>query len=151
MSQSLSLLCVHLVFHTGSKEVCLRPDDTSKLYKYIGGILKEKECFPVCIGGMPDHIHLLFVLSKNIALADLVRDVKHSSTSYLKTVDSYYKNFKWQSGYGAFGVSASACQRVIRYINNQGIHHQKKSFKEEYLYMLNESGIAYNEEFLWNK
>lgn len=95
MTQSLSLLYVHLVFHIGSKKVCLRPDRTPKLYKYIGGILRGKECFPVCIGGMPDPIHILFVLSKNITPADLVRDVKRSSTNYLKTVDSYYKNFNW--------------------------------------------------------
>jgi len=149
MSQSLSLLYVHLVFHIGNPLVPIRPYDADRLYSYMSGILKEKDCFPVRIGGMPDHIHLLFVLSKNIALSDLVREVKRSSTTYLKT-DTYYRRFKWQTGYGAFSTSVAAYQRVVRYIDNQAIHHRKKSFKEEYLQILKESGIEYNEDFLWN-
>ncbi|MCD8177327.1 MAG: transposase [Tannerellaceae bacterium] len=149
MSQSLSLMYVHLVFHIGNKSVSIQPTDSARLYSYISGILKEKECFPVRIGGMPDHVHILFVLSKNIALADLVREVKRSSTTWLKT-NTYYKNFKWQTGYGAFSTSVAAYQRVIRYIDNQAIHHQKKSFKEEYLQILRESGVEYNEDYLWN-
>ncbi|MCD7936582.1 MAG: transposase [Tannerellaceae bacterium] len=150
MSQSLSLLYVHLIFHIGNKSTALRSVEANPLFHYISGILKEKECYPVRVNGMPDHVHLLFVLSKNIALADLVRDVKRSSTNWLKTTNPYYRNFRWQTGYGAFSVSVSSYQRVINYIDNQPQHHAKKSFREEYLYLLKESGIEYNEEFLWN-
>lgn len=88
-------------------------------------------------------------MSKNIALAKLVEDIKRHSSRWIKTKDPHYKTFSWQAGYGAFSVSPSLHDKTKQYILNQEVHHKKMTFKEEYLLFLKEYGIDYKEEYLW--
>lgn len=149
MAQSLSLMYIHIIFHIKNDYRTIRTEEAEPLYQYIGGLLKNKHCQLIKIGGMPDHIHILCVLSKNISLADLVRDLKRSSALWLKKQDIWYDKFTWQGGYGAFSTGVSSYQKTVRYIENQREHHRRRSFREEYLLLLKNSGIEFNESYLW--
>jgi len=149
MSQSLSKLFIHLVFRIKRGSVEIDKVDRNELYAYMGAIIKDNESIPIMINGTADHVHILCVMSKNIALAKLVEEIKRHSSRWIKTKGEQYKRFAWQGGYGAFSVSSSLHDRTKRYIENQENHHKKVSFKNEYLLFLKKYGINYNEQYLW--
>lgn len=150
MSQSLSKLFIHIIFHTKNSKALIRKEDKEILYSYIGSIIKDNESIPIMINGVEDHVHILCVLSKNIALAKLVEEIKRHSSRWIKTISQHYKNFAWQGGYGGFSVSSSLHNKTIEYILNQEEHHKKMTFKEDYLLFLEEYGMAYNSKYLWD-
>jgi len=115
----------------------------------MASILQLNDCRLMQIGGMPDHIHILCVLSRKITIAKLVEEIKRNSSRWLAQVHPYYERFYWQGGYGAFSVSPSVCNKTIEYIKNQAIHHKSTTFKEEYILFLKEYGIEYDEKYLW--
>jgi len=115
----------------------------------MGAIIKDNDSIPILTNGIGDHVHILCVMSKNIALAKFVEEIKRHSSRWIKTKGEKYKKFAWQGGYGTFSVSPSLHDKTKRYIENQEIHHQKITFKEEYILFLKEYGIDYNEEYLW--
>lgn len=149
MPQSLSKLYVHIIFHTKYNQLMILPEVEKELYAYIGGIIKENQSIPIKIGGVKDHLHILAAMSKNISLAKFVEEIKRNSSRWIKTKGSEYKNFAWQGGYAGFSVSPSVLDRVVRYIENQKIHHQQHSFQSEYLQFLEEHQIDFDEDFLW--
>jgi REP element-mobilizing transposase RayT len=150
MSQSLSKLYVHIIFHTKfNKGIEIGKDVATVLYAYIGALIKDCDSIPILINGVSDHIHILCVLSKNIALADFLQKIKTNSSRWMKTQGEKYKDFTWQGGYGGFSVSPSLHDKTKRYIENQEEHHKKMTFQEEYLMFLKEYGIEYNEQYLW--
>src|SRR5690606_1103275 len=119
------------------------------LYAYMAGILKNKESTAIKINGVPDHIHILFRLSKNHALAKVVEAVKKDSSKWIKCQG--IRDFKWQIGYGAFSVSSSKLEVVRNYIINQKEHHKKQTLKEEIEAFVKEYDIsAYDEQYFWN-
>jgi len=150
MSQSLSKLYTHIVFHTKHNRDLIKEDVENELYAYFGGILKQNNSVPIAINGIENHIHLLCILSKNIALADLLEELKRNSSRWIKTKGSNYADFAWQGGYGGFSVSQSKVDVVKRYIENQKEQHKTESVKDEYLKFLKEYGIEYNEDYLWS-
>ena len=127
----------------------IREHEADELYAYIGSIIKDRQSIPISINGVGDHIHILCILSKNVALADFLEDVKKYSSRWIKTKDNYYKTFAWQGGYGGFSVSPSLCDKTKQYIQKQKEHHKKMTFQEEYLLFLKEYGIEYDEKYLW--
>ncbi|WP_436416366.1 transposase [Petrimonas sp.] len=149
MAQSLSQLFVHIIFHVKTTSVVIREQEADELYAYIGSIIKDRQSIPISINGVGDHIHILCILSKNVALADFLEDVKKYSSRWIKTKDNYYKTFAWQGGYGGFSVSPSLCDKTKQYIQKQKEHHKKMTFQEEYLLFLKEYGIEYDEKYLW--
>ena len=149
MPQSLSKLFIHIIFHIKNPDTKIRREDKGELYSYIGSIIKDNESIPIIINGVEDHIHILCVMSKNIALAKLVEEIKRHSSRWIKTKGTHYSKFAWQGGYGGFSVSPSLHDKTKRYIQDQEKHHQKMSFKEEYLLFLKEYGVGYNENYLW--
>ncbi|NDV77667.1 transposase [Dysgonomonas sp. 511] len=149
MSQSLSKLYIHIVFHTKGNTTLIRTKDSDQLYSYIAGILKKHDSIPIQINGTDNHIHILCVMSKNIALATLVQQIKASSSGWLKTLDDYYREFAWQKGYAGFSVSPSVHEKTSRYILNQQEHHKKMSFRDELLMFFKKYRIEYDERYLW--
>jgi REP element-mobilizing transposase RayT len=149
MSQSLSKLYIHATFHIKYTSVPIRKQDYSHLHAYIGTVLNSIGCPPIQIGGVEDHIHILCILSKNIALAKLMEDVKRHSSRWIKTLDPYYEDFAWQGGYGCFSVSQSVVERVKRYIANQEQHHHQETYREEHLRWLNEYCVDYHPDYLF--
>ena len=116
----------------------------------MGTIIKDNESIPILINGTNDHVHILCVMSKNIALAKLTEKIKRHSSRWIKTVNQYYKKFAWQGGYAGFSVSPSLHEKTKNYIYNQEQHHKKMTFKEELILFLKEYNIEYNEDYLWS-
>jgi putative transposase len=149
MSQSLSKLYIHAIFHVKNNESFIRTEDEEELYRYIGGIIGLSKSIPIMINGTDNHIHVLCIMSKNIPLAKLLEDIKSNSSRWIKTLDSHYRDFSWQGGYAGYSVSQSKVEVVKKYIENQKEHHKKQTFQEEYLQFLEENGVEYNLDFLW--
>jgi REP element-mobilizing transposase RayT len=150
MSQSLVKNYVHIVFSTKYREPTIIPAVASDLYEYIGGICSNLKCNPVIVGGYVDHMHILCLLSKNIALANLVRDIKGDSSLWIKTKFLGLDNFYWQNGYGAFSVGPGHVEKVKKYIHNQYEHHQKQTFQDEFRKYLHRYKIDYDERYVWD-
>jgi len=118
------------------------------LHAYLGGIVKGLAGVPLAVGGMEDHVHLLVGLKPSHRLDYFLRDLKADSSEWVhKEIGK--RMFGWQKGYGAFSVSPSNVEGVKRYIFNQAKHHRHKTFKEEYIELLEASGIEYDERYLW--
>ena len=150
MSQSLSKLYVHLVFHIKYNSVPIRSEDENHLYDYLGSIIKDNQSMPILINGTKNHLHILCVQSKNIALAKLVEEIKRHSSRWIKTLNPYYRQFAWQGGYAGFSVSPSLHDTTKNYIAKQEEHHKKATFKEELIAFLKEYNIEYDEHYLWS-
>ena len=148
MSQSFVQFYSHIVFHTKNNINFIHEDIEDELYSYIGGILKNLKSMPIRIGGTSDHLHVLCTLPKTMTLADLVEEIKKSSSKWIKSKGERYKNFYWQDGYGGFSVSSFHVEVLKNYISNQKQHHQKISFLDEYKLLLDEYGIEYDEKYL---
>lgn len=149
MAQSLSKLYIHIIFHIKSNSCRIRKQNKEELFAYIGSIIKDNESIPILINGIENHVHILCVMSKNIALAKLVEEIKRHSSRWIKTKGQHYAQFSWQGGYGGFSVSPSLHDKTRNYIAKQEEHHKKISFTEEYILFLKEYGIEYNEQYLW--
>ncbi len=137
-----------IVFSTKNREHTLVKEKQKELYQYIWGILKNKKCHLYQIGGITDHIHILTHLHPNIALSSIIKDIKLSSNEYVKK-HNLFPNFKgWQEGYGAFTYSIKDKNNLINYIKTQEEHHKNKTFKEEFIELLDEHGIEFEEKYL---
>ncbi len=149
MGQSLVKNYIHLVFSTKHRQPLIQPPVEAELHAYLGGICNQLECHTIKVGGYTDHIHLLFMLSKKIALMKVVEEVKNYSSKWIKTKGAEYKSFYWQDGYGAFSVNPSEIETVVAYITNQHEHHDKKSFQDEYRAFLKKYSVEYDERYVW--
>lgn len=127
------------------------PDSVrTDLHAYLGGVLKERRSIPLSINSMPDHIHLLFSLPRTIAFSEMVKDIKTSSSKWLKQKDDSLALFQWQAGYGAFSISTNQIKRVKAYIENQQEHHRTINFQDEFLWLLKKHGVDYDARYLWD-
>jgi len=113
-------------------------------------ILKGKECPAILINSVEDHAHVLFHLSKTHALCDVIESLKRDSSKWIKTKGRNYRNFHWQSGYGAFSVSQSNVAQVVRYIGKQKEHHRRRTFQEEFRAFLKRYQVPYDERYVWD-
>ena len=148
MGQSLSQIYVHLIFGTKGRFPFIKGDVAASLHGYLSGIFKNMDSPAIKINAVPDHVHILFHLSKNHALAKVVEEVKKSSSKWMK--EKGVKGFSWQIGYAAFSVSSSKVEVVSDYIINQQAHHRKKSFQEEIEEFSKEYRIIeYNPKYFW--
>lgn len=138
-----------LVFSTKNRERTLGKVNREKLYRYIGGILKNQKCHLYRIGGIEDHIHIITHIHPTIAPAHLIKDIKISATQFIKKEKLFSHFTGWQDGYGAFRYHIEAKNDLIKYVKNQEEHHKKETFKEEYIRLLNENGIEFDEKYLF--
>ncbi len=141
---------MHIIFSTKLRVQLIHQPVQDELNSYIGGICKEMECQPIKIGGYTNHIHILCMLSKKIALMKLLEEVKSHSSKWIKTKGTELNNFYWQNGYGAFSVNPTEIDKVITYIENQKEHHKKKTFQEEYRAFLKKYKVEYDERYIWD-
>ena len=128
MAQSLVQNYLHLIFATKDRSMWIKSPIEGDLYRYIGGIIRNKKSCMIEIGGTENHIHLVVRLHQDEALSALVRDVKACSSSWIKT---QVPHFAWQGGYGGFSCSKSQLETLLNYVRNQKEHHLKQSFDEE--------------------
>lgn len=151
MGQSLSQLYVHLTFGTKGRNHWILPEMEPRLHEYMAGILRNYQSPALIINSVPDHIHILFRLSKNYALAQLVEEVKKQSSKWIKTNAGGSLEFKWQIGYGAFSVSSHNVGTVLKYIQTQKEHHGYHTYQDEVEKLIHEYDIIeYNPQFFWD-
>ena len=150
MPQSLSRLWTHLIFSTRDREPFLREQERKKaMHAYLATVLRSNDCETLIVGGTSDHIHALFDLSRKYSIATVVKEIKRTSSSWVKETSPACRKFHWQNGYGAFSVSQSHVERVYRYIERQEQHHRRATFQDEYRKFLQKFGIEYDERYLW--
>jgi len=147
MPSSHICLNVHIVFSTKDRLPQIKIDWRERLHAYLGGIVKGLEAVPLAIGGIYDHVHLLASLKSKHRLDYFLRELKAESSGWVHR--ELTKDFQWQTGYGAFSLSPTSIDGVKKYILNQAEHHRVKSFEEEYLELLETSGVEYDEKYLW--
>jgi putative transposase len=150
MPQSLSRILVHLIFSTKDRVPVLSPEIRSELHPYLAVVLREFGCPSLQVGGVEDHVHCLFGLSRTRTVAQVVENVKTTSSKWIKTKGVAFSEYHWQAGYGAFSVSQSHADAVVQYIQNQVEHHRKVTFQEEYRRFLKRYKVAYDENYVWD-
>jgi len=147
MAHSFTSILVHAVFSTSGRKPLLTDAMRPEMHAYLGGVLREMGAVPVVIGGIADHVHLLAGLRADLAVADCLRVVKTNSSRWAK--ERWSRPFAWQGGYGAFSVSESRRDAVIRYIQDQEKHHRRISFQEEFLKLLRSHGVEFDQRYIW--
>ncbi len=150
MSDTYTKLYIHIVFSVKGRQPLIPKKHKSELHQYITGLIKNKKQKVMQINSMPDHIHILVGMTPDIALSDLVRDIKVSATRFINRQRWIAGKFMWQEGFAAFSYSHSQLNAVIDYIKNQEKHHSRTSFKEEYLELLKRFDVAYNPKYVFD-
>jgi len=150
MPQSLANLYVHLIFSTKERFSFLSKSVRPDLHAYMATVLANLNSPAVLINSESDHVHILFNMGRTVTLAQVVEDVKKSSSKWLKTQGANFHAFAWQAGYGGFSVSESNVPKVANYIRGQEDHHRVKTFQEEYREFLEKHKIQYDERYVWD-
>jgi len=149
MANTYTQIYLHVVFAVEGRQNLIAPEHNDELQKYITGIVTAQRQKLIAINNMPDHLHLLVGLRPDAALSDLVRDVKAGSSKFINEKRWMVGRFSWQEGFGAFSHARSQLDAVIRYIQNQQKHHAKKSFRDEYLELLEKFGVEYDQKYIF--
>lgn len=141
---------MHITFSTKNREQLIDKEMEKELFSYLAGICRNQKCSPLIVGGYKDHVHILCLLSRKIALMKLIEELKSHSSKWIKTKGEKYRNFYWQNGYGGFSVAPSQLDTVRNYIANQVNHHAEKTFQDEYRNLLEEFNIDFDERYVWD-
>ncbi len=149
MAGTFSQIYIQTVFAVKYREYLISPTWEEELYKYITGIYTNKQQKLLAINGMPDHIHILYRMQPTCCISDLTREVKKSSNDFINDHLLTRRKFQWQGGYGAFSYCNRHVDNVIRYIMNQKEHHKQQTFREEYLLLLKEFDIPFEDQYLF--
>ena len=148
MANTYSQISIQAVFTVKGRENLIANIWRDSLHQYIAGIIR-KDATPLAVGGWTDHVHIFFGLPPSMSISDLVQKVKANSSRWVNEQNLVKRKFQWQEGYGAFSYSRSHRDAVIKYIMNQEQHHKSKTFKKEYLDMLNKFEIVYEPKYLF--
>jgi REP element-mobilizing transposase RayT len=150
MPQSLAFVLVHVVFSTKDRAPVLNASVRPALYSYLATVARNAKCECYRVGGIADHVHLAVRLSRTTNVAEIVEQLKSSSSKWLKTQSSDLSRFAWQRGYGAFSVGPADLSALIDYIDTQEMHHQQQSFQDEFRAFLKKYGVEFDERYLWD-
>ena len=149
MAGTYSQIYIQIVFAVNGRANLLQKPWRDEVFKYIAGIVKGKNQKPIIVNGVANHVHLFVGLKPSISVSDLVRDIKNNSSNFINEQKYVHGKFCWQEGFGSFSYSHSQIDQVYQYILNQEEHHQKRTFKEEYLDFLKKSEVDYDEKYLF--
>lgn len=150
MADTYTQLYIHIVFAVKGRQRLIPKQHKETLHQYITGIITNKRQTVIRINSMPDHIHILVGLTPDIALSDLVRDIKANSSKYINKKGWCVGRFEWQTGFAAFSYSESQLDSVVNYIKNQEAHHARRTFREEYLAFLKRFNVPYNPKYVFD-
>jgi REP element-mobilizing transposase RayT len=150
MANTYSQAYFHLIFSPKNRQALIQRTWKNELEKYITGIIQNNKHKLLAIGSMPDHIHIFIGYYLNHRISDLVEEIKTSSNKWINDNKLSRYKFEWQKGYGAFTHSHSQIDAIIKYVLNQEQHHQRRTFKEEYLEILKKNDIKYNDDYLFD-
>ncbi|HYK77877.1 MAG TPA: IS200/IS605 family transposase [Daejeonella sp.] len=150
MAGTYTQIYIQVVFAVKGRQNLIDNAWKDDLHKYMAGIIEAKKQKSIIVNGVSDHVHCFVGLKPSIALSDLVRDIKNNSSKFINSRGLIKGKFEWQEGFGAFSYAHSQIERVYNYVLNQEKHHQKKTFKEEYLNLLNKFQIEHKPEYLFD-
>ena len=150
MANTYTQIYIQVVFAVVWRQGLIRPENKEEVHKYITGIVRNKGQKVLAINSRPDHLHMLLGMEPDLAVSDLVREVKKSSTSFINSKGWVKGRFSWQKGFGAFSYSRSSLDAVISYVQDQDRHHSKRSFKDEYLRLLRKFDVAFEEKYVFD-
>jgi REP element-mobilizing transposase RayT len=150
MPQSLSKVIIHIIFSTKDREPWLDRGVRPRMHAYVATICRDLNAEMFLVGGVADHLHVVTTLPRTLSQADFVEAMKKMSSKWIKALDSKYRGFYWQRGYGAFSVSPSQLGAVLKYVESQEEHHRSRSFQEEYRDFLSKYGIEFDERYVWD-
>ena len=151
MANTFTQIHIHAVFSVQNRESIISEIWKDELCKYIAGIVTNNKHKLLAINGMPDHIHLLIGMRPTQSISDLLQDIKGNSSKWINQKGLVRGKFSWQEGFGAFSYSKSELPSVIKYIQNQQEHHKHATFREEYLKLLKDFDIDYDERFVFKQ
>jgi putative transposase len=151
MPNTYSQVHLQFVFAVKYRACIIENSWTDELYKYITGIVQQNKHKMICINGMPDHLHILVGMRPTQSISDLLQDIKGSSSKWINDKKLVKGKFEWQEGYGVFSYSKSQIKTVALYIENQEQHHKKTTFREEYLELLKEFEVEYDEKYIFHE
>jgi len=149
MANTYSQIYLQFVFAVKGRQCLIPKQHKEELHKYITGLVKNRNAKLLAVNCMPDHTHLFVGFKPNILISDFIKEIKVESNEFINSKNWIKGKFAWQEGYGVFSYSHSGMSTVIEYINNQEKHHQKKSFREEYLDFLKKFEITFQEKYLF--
>jgi putative transposase len=150
MANTYTALHYHLIFSTKNRQCWIRPEIEKRIWKYLGGIARENKMKPLKTGGIDDHIHMLLGAPPILSPSKIAQLIKGGSSAWIHDTFPELAAFAWQDGFGAFTVSKSHVPQVSSYIENQRQHHRKRTFKEEYLALLERHEVDYDKRYLWD-
>jgi REP-associated tyrosine transposase len=148
MANTYTSLYYHIVFSTKNRVACIRPAFEQRVWKYIGGIVRDNNMTALQVGGVEDHIHALIMAPPTLSPSKIVQLLKGGSSLWIHTEFPEISSFDWEDGYGLFSINKSFVPKVERYIKSQREHHRKMSFQEEYREFLKMHGVDYDERYL---
>ena len=151
MSQSLSKIYLHLIFSTKDRIPYLTDRGLRReVHAYLAGACRDLGSPSIAVGGVEDHVHMLFYMSRTSPVSDLVAELKRESSKWIKSKDSSLASFYWQKGYGVFSISPAHVEALTSYIANQESHHRNESFQDEYRRLLRKYDVEFDERYVWN-
>ena len=147
---SFNTCLMHCVFSTQERRPWLTPSIQERLWPYLGGIARENDMKALAIGGVADHVHLLLSLPATLSISKAMQLLKGNSSKWLRDTfpELHAQGFAWQEGFGAFSISISRVDDTVQYIQKQGEHHRKKTFREEFEMFLKKHGYKYDSKML---
>jgi REP element-mobilizing transposase RayT len=151
MADTYSQISIHAVFAVKGRQNFITANLRDRLHQYIAGTINgiDKKAKSLAVGGWKDHVHIFFALPVSMSISDFVGKVKSNSSGWINKEKLMNGHFEWQAGFGAFSYSKSQRDTVIKYIMNQEEHHKEKTFKEEYLKMLHDFDVEFEEKYLF--
>ena len=150
MADTYTQLYIHIIFAVKGRESLIPKQHKEALHQYITRIITHKRQTVIRINSMPDHLHILVGITPDIAISDLVRDIKSNSSKWIDKKGWVVGRFEWQAGFAAFSYAHSQLDAVVRYIKNQEAHHSRQTFKEEYLEFLKRFDVSYNPKYVFD-
>ena len=151
MANTYTQLYIHLVFAVKYRAAALDKSWRHELFQYMIGLFENRGQMVYAIGGMYDHVHVLVSISPKQSISELVQEIKRATTLWIKEKGYVRTRFSWQDGFGAFSYGRSQIDSVVKYIQNQEIHHSKRSFRDEYIAFLENFGIKYDNKYIFKE
>jgi putative transposase len=150
MPQSLSKVILHIIFSTKNREPWLDSGVRLRMHAYLATVCRDLGVDFVQVGGVSDHVHIVTTLPRTLSQAQLVEQIKKTSSKWIKELNASYRGFFWQRGYGVFSVSPSQLEAMLQYVNAQQEHHRTRTFQEEYRELLRRHGLDFDERYVWD-
>jgi REP-associated tyrosine transposase len=150
MANSYVACLIHCVFSTKGRRNLITPDIRNRLWSYIGGIARENSMSALAVGGTLNHVHVLLSIPQTMSIAQVMQKIKGVSSKWVHDEFPKHRDFKWQKGYGAFGIGLSQMKRTVEYIENQEEHHKGKTFEQEFVAFLKKNDLPYDERYIFD-